>query len=55
MVDLPPSPALVGGLRGSQPAASRHGGKGRGSLLPSIFVHKVQRSDVNTSWNLVAS
>ena len=37
MVEVPPSPALVGGLRGSQPAASRHGGKGRGSLLPSIL------------------
>jgi hypothetical protein len=37
IVKRPPSPALVGGLRGSQPAASRHGGKGRGSLLPSNF------------------
>ena len=26
MVELPPSPALVGGLGGSRPDASRHGG-----------------------------
>jgi hypothetical protein len=48
MVEPPPSPALVGGLGGSRPDASRHGGQGRHLTWPHSLLHHRHESLILT-------